>query len=306
MLDFSAASILVAGDVVLDRYWIGDCTRISPEAPVPVVLVRETKAAAGGAANVATNVANLGAKTALVSIIGADGPGDELAALVAAAGVDVGFLRDPHHQTTMKLRIVARNQQVVRADFEETPDREILLSIVALFAEKLPAADAVIFSDYGKGGLTHLRQMMDLVKVQGKRILIDPKGADYTPYHGASVITPNRSELAQVVGRWSTEAEFAQKAFRLRDDLVLDALLVTRSEEGMSLFLGGDHIRLPTVARDVYDVSGAGDTVIATLAAALCVGADFVEAARLANRAAGIVVGKIGTSPITLDELIRG
>lgn len=302
-LDFSAASVVIAGDVMLDRYWIGDASRISPEAPVPVVQVQSTRDVPGGAANVAMNVSGLGAHTILLSVVGCDADGHKLEELLRGSGVEPVFWRDASLSTTVKLRIVARHQQVVRADFEGRPDHETLLPLVDRFCELVRAAGVVIFSDYGKGGLTHMRLMMECANKVGTRILIDPKGSDYAGYRGATTITPNREEFALAVGRWSDESDFERRAFALRDRLELGCLLVTRSEEGMSLFLGERHIRIPTRARQVFDVSGAGDTVIATMATSIAAGHDIESAARLANAAAGIVVGKSGTAPVTLEEL---
>ncbi|CAB3712349.1 Bifunctional protein HldE [Paraburkholderia sediminicola] len=302
-LDCSSAFVIVAGDVMLDRYWFGDSTRISPEAPVPVVHVRRTRDVAGGAANVAINAVNLGARTTLLSIVGDDQDGRSLRSLLESANVQCAFLHDAALQTTVKLRVISRNQQIVRADFEQRPDHELLLPLVARFHEKLESCKTVVFSDYGKGGLVHLGLMMEAGRAAGSTILIDPKGHDYSIYRGATVVTPNRDEFAQAAGKWTDESDFERRAFALRDSLELAALLVTRSEEGMSLFLEGRHIRIPAQAREVYDVSGAGDTVIATMAAAMGAGHNVESAARLANVAAGIVVGKVGTAPITLEEL---
>lgn len=302
-LDFSRAAVLIAGDVMLDRYWVGDTTRISPEAPVPVVHVRQVRETPGGAANVAANVANLGAHAALLSVVGDDRDGLALEDLLRGYGAEPVFLRDPTLPTTVKLRVVARNQQVVRADFEGCPAHELLLPLVDRFCERVDAVGAVVFSDYGKGGLAHVQRMMECARKTRKVVLVDPKGADYSAYRGATTITPNREEFALVAGRWHDEADFERRAFALRDALELGSLLVTRSEEGMSLFLGAQHIRIPTQAREVFDVSGAGDTVISTMAAAMAAGSDIEAAARLANVAAGIVVGKAGTTPITLEEI---
>ncbi|RQT14705.1 D-glycero-beta-D-manno-heptose-7-phosphate kinase [Burkholderia contaminans] len=304
-LNLSNAAVLVAGDVMLDRYWFGDTTRISPEAPVPVVHVSKVHSTAGGAANVAVNIANLGATSSLISVIGTDAAGQDLLEVLQATRVRCEFLRDANFQTTVKLRVLARGQQVVRADFEQKPDHELLLPIVDLFDTQLDAHQAVVFSDYGKGGLSHLLDMMRIARERDKIILVDPKGTDYSAYRGATLLTPNRDEFAQVAGSWSSEEDFEQKAFALCTNLDLRALLVTRSEEGMSLFVNGHHTRISAQAREVYDVSGAGDTVIATLAVALANGYTLEDAARLANRAAGVVVGKVGTAPITLDELVR-
>ena len=303
-IDFSLVTVLVAGDVMLDRYWVGDATRISPEAPVPVVHVREIRETPGGAANVAANIANLGARVAVFSVVGNDRDGMALMDLLRDFGAEPVFLRDPTLPTTVKVRVVARGQQVVRADFEGQPDHEMLLPLVDRFCERVPAAGAIIFSDYGKGGLAHLQRMMACALDASKIVLVDPKGTNYSAYRGATTVTPNREEFALVAGRWHDEADFERRAFTLRDALELDSLLVTRSEEGMSLFLGAKHIRIPTQAREVFDVSGAGDTVISTMATAMAAGLDIESAARLANVAAGIVVGKAGTTPVTLEDLL--
>ena len=303
-IDFSHAHVLVAGDVMLDRYWYGDTARISPEAPVPVVHVRSVKETPGGAANVAVNIANLGARSTLLSIIGDDRDGRILEGLLRQHGIDSVLLRDCTLPTTVKLRLVARQQQIVRADFEERPDHEMMIPIIDSFCERVASAMAVIFSDYGKGGLTHIRQMMDCAAKNGVPVLIDPKGIDYSAYHGAITITPNCEEFERVVGHWNNEADFEQRAFTLRDRLELGSLLVTRSEKGMSLFLDSQHIHIPTQAHEVFDVSGAGDTVIATMATAMAAGHNIEAAARIANTAAGIVVGKSGTMPITIQELL--
>lgn len=302
-IDFSPASVLISGDVMLDRYWLGDTTRISPEAPVPVVHVRQVREALGGAANVAANIANLGAKAILLSVVGNDRDGFALEDLLHSYGIEMVLLRDPMLPTTLKLRVVARGQQVVRADFEGSPDHELLLPLVSLFCERIDSVGAVVFSDYGKGGLAHVQRMMECALNARKHILVDPKGSDYSAYRGATTITPNREEFARVAGHWYNDADFERRAFALRDDLELASLLVTRSEDGMSLFLGNQHIRIPTRAREVFDVSGAGDTVISTMATAMAAGYGIEAAARLANVAAGIVVGKAGTTPITLEDL---
>lgn len=300
---FSSSSIVVVGDVMLDRYWNGDAIRISPEAPVPVVHVRHIHETLGGAANVAVNASNLGARTTLLSVVGDDREGRAIEDMLRICGVEVVFLRDPTVSTTVKLRIIARNQQIVRADFEGRPDHEMLLALVDAFRESISKSGAVVFSDYGKGGLAHLRLMIEHAVNVGAYVLIDPKGSDYSAYRGATVITPNREEFALVAGNWHDENDFERRAFALRDRLELGALLVTRSEEGLSLFLGSRHIRILTTAREVFDVSGAGDTVVATMGTAMSSGLDIEYSARLANVAAGIVVGKSGTTPITLKEL---
>jgi len=297
------ARVLVVGDVMLDRYWFGDVERISPEAPVPVVRVARTDDRLGGAANVARNVAALGAAASLIGVIGADEPGDCVRRLLEASGVAPHLFVDAAVKTTIKLRVIGRTQQLLRIDFENQPTDDALLAKLDEFERVVSDHDVVVFSDYGKGGLTHIPRMIATARAAGRRVLVDPKGSEYARYRGAHIITPNRAELREVVGRWADEAELTTKAQALRRDLGLEALLVTRSEEGMSLYGEGSTLNVPTVAREVFDVSGAGDTVIATMAAALAAGASLEEAVRLSNQAAGIVVGKLGTAVVTADEL---
>jgi len=299
----SAARILVVGDVMLDRYWFGDVSRISPEAPVPVVLVRSEEERPGGAANVARNCVALGAQAQLLSVVGKDESGARLAQLVRQEGIRAKLHRDGSIQTTQKLRVIARQQQLVRIDFERPPSREVLASKLADFKEALPDCDLVILSDYGKGGLAHIANMIRLSRAAGKRVLVDPKGDDYSRYKGASLVTPNRAELREVVGTWKSEKDLEQRAQRLRESLALEALLLTRSEEGMSLYRRGRTLRVKAIEREVYDVSGAGDTVIAAMGVMLAAGMSLEGAMRVANRAAGIVVGKLGTAVATRQEL---
>ena len=297
------ARVLVVGDVMLDRYWFGDASRISPEAPVPVVLVQREEARPGGAANVARNCAALGASTQLLSVVGEDEAGAQLLELVQAEGVRTSFHRDPSIRTTVKLRVVARQQQLVRVDFETSPSREVLASKLADFQQALPECDVVILSDYGKGGLAHISSMISLANAAGKRVLVDPKGDDYSRYAGATIVTPNRAELLEVVGTWKDEADLERRAQALRTELGLEALLLTRSDEGMTLFRAQGALHVKAEEREVYDVSGAGDTVIAALGVMLAVGVGFEEGVKIANRAAGIVVGKLGTAVATREEL---
>jgi len=304
--NFNRAKILVVGDVMLDRYWFGDVNRISPEAPVPVLKVERVEERPGGAANVARNIASLGAHSTLLSVVGADEAGDCLEKLLTQHGnVNALLHRDSTISTTIKLRAVARHQQLLRIDFETQPSHEVLNAKLADFRAKLPDADVVILSDYGKGGLTHISEMIKLAREAGKPVLVDPKGDDYTRYAGATLLTPNRSEFREVAGGWKNEAELNAKAERLRKELKLEALLVTRSEEGMSLYRANEILHEPTQSREVFDVSGAGDTVIATLAVMLACGAEWSHAVRIANRAAGIVVGKLGTAMVSRDEIIQ-
>ena len=297
------ARILVVGDVMLDRYWFGEVTRISPEAPVPVVRVTRIEERPGGAANVARNCAALGARAQLLSVIGTDEAGTRLSELVDAAGVHANLHRDASMPTTVKLRVIGRQQQLLRIDFETPPSSEVLASKLADFEAALQACDAVVLSDYGKGGLAHIADMVSLARAAGTRVLVDPKGHDYSRYLGANIVTPNLSELKEVIGAWDGEADLAARVGKLRAELSLGALLLTRSEQGMTLFDERGAMHVPAQAREVYDVSGAGDTVIAALAVMLAAGASLAEAVKIANRAAGIVVGKLGTAVATRAEL---
>ena len=295
--------LLVVGDVMLDRYWFGEVSRISPEAPVPVVKVERIEERLGGAANVARNALALGAKTALLSVVGDDEAGRSLSRLLAESEIDAGLHVDRDIDTTVKLRVIGRQQQLLRIDFETMPSHEVLQAKLSEFVSRVASCDVVILSDYGKGGLAHISEMIRLARAAGKPVLVDPKGDEWEKYAGATVITPNRSELREVVGRWTSEADLAARVKKLRDELGLEALLVTRSEEGMTLFAADEQHHQPAQAREVFDVSGAGDTVIATLAVMLAAGAGWAEAIHSANVAAGIVVGKLGTAVVTREEL---
>ena len=301
--DTARSRILIVGDVMLDRYWFGEVSRISPEAPVPVVRVERSEERPGGAANVARNAASLGASVSLLSVVGADEPGRTLAGLLAGMGVEVSLHEDAQISTTVKLRVLGRQQQLLRIDFENSPNHEILNAKLAEFRGRVKECDVVILSDYGKGGLAHITEMIALAKAAGKPVLVDPKGDDFARYAGATMLTPNRAELRQVVGGWRDEKELERKAEHLRQELGLEALLVTRSEEGMSLFSAAGAMHEAAVAREVYDVSGAGDTVISALAVMLASGAELPQAVHLANVAAGVVVGKLGTATCSLEEL---
>ncbi|WP_297922900.1 D-glycero-beta-D-manno-heptose-7-phosphate kinase [Metallibacterium sp.] len=298
-----AAHILVVGDVMLDRYWFGAVERISPEAPVPVARVQREQDRLGGAANTALNVTSLGAQATLLSVVGSDEPGRRLQQLLAESPIRSALHEDVNLRTTLKLRVIARQQQLLRMDFETAPDHELLAVQGARYAAELPEHDAVLFSDYGKGGLAHVGEMVQAARASGRIVLVDPKGRDYSRYAGATLITPNRTEFTEVVGDWHGEAELGARAQRLREDLNLQAVLVTRAEEGMTLFSAAGRLHVATAAREVFDVSGAGDTVIATLAAMLGAGASLEDAVRAANRAAGIVVGKQGTASVSAAEL---
>ena len=303
---FENAKVLVAGDVMLDRYWFGDVERISPEAPVAVLKVARVEERPGGAANVARNIAALGAHCTLLSVVGDDEAGNCLEKLLAAqVNIQAMLQRDRTISTTIKLRAIARHQQLLRIDFETPPSHEVLHAKLADFRAQLPLADVVVLSDYGKGGLAHIAEMIQLARAAGKPVLVDPKGDDYQRYRGATLLTPNRSEFREVAGGWKSEAELNAKAEKLRTELQLVALLVTRSEDGMSLFRADEVLHEPTHTREVFDVSGAGDTVIATLATMLASGADLPDAMRIANRAAGIVVGKLGTAVVSREEILQ-
>ena len=297
------ARVLVVGDVMLDRYWYGAVDRISPEAPVPVVRVSREEERCGGAANVAFNAATLGAQASLLTVVGDDEASHKLEALVAKTGISTHFGRDADLKTTVKLRVIGRQQQLIRLDFENTPNHEILAGQTAVFESLLPQHGAVLFSDYGKGGLAHVSDMIAKARAAGKPILIDPKGSDYSRYQNATVITPNRAELQQVVGSWNSEAELRTKVQNLRSQLQLEAVLLTRSEEGMTLFDADGELTVSAQAREVFDVTGAGDTVIATMAALAAAGLSLRDALPHANRAGGIVVGKFGTATVSFEEL---
>ncbi len=300
---FSSARVLVVGDTMLDRYWFGNVERISPEAPVPVAKIESMDQRAGGAGNVAHNIAALGGQVALLSVVGQDEAARELEHIIQSNGVQTFLQHDANIATTVKLRVLSRNQQLLRIDFEEQPGRDTLEQLHHRFRSLLPDYDAVILSDYGKGCLFQVADMIDLAHEHNKPVLVDPKGDDYEKYAGAYLITPNRNELRQVVGSWHSEAELTDKAQALRRHLQLGALLLTRSEEGMSLY-EPDHIsHQPTRAQEVFDVSGAGDTVIATMGLALAAGLSLRQAMHIANAAAGVVVAKLGTAVCSQQEL---
>ncbi len=301
------AKILVVGDVMLDRYWFGEVSRISPEAPVPIVKIEtdRTKESPGGAANVAVNAAALEANVVLLSVVGDDEPGRRLAQLLEKAGVKANLHRDGEIATTVKLRVIGgRQHQLLRIDFEKPPSREVLRDKLDDYRRMVADRDIVVLSDYGKGGLTHIAQMIEIARAKGKTVLVDPKGDDYSRYAGATVVTPNRAELREVVGSWKDENELTAKAQALRERLGLRALLVTRGAEGMTLYEAGrSRHEQAREEHEVIDVSGAGDTVIATLAVMLGAGMELEEAVRVANVAAGIKVLKFGTAVVHPEEL---
>ena len=297
------AKVLVVGDVMLDRYWYGAVDRISPEAPVPVVRITREENRLGGCANVAFNAVSVGAQASLLSVVGDDEASHLLQDLIAKSGITPYFGRDAQLKTTVKLRVIGRQQQLLRVDFENTPQNEVLSSQTQQFMQLLPDHPVVLFSDYGKGGLAHVTDMIAAARKANKAVLIDPKGSDFSRYAGATCITPNRAELQQVVGGWNSEEELSTKAHNLRKQLQLDAVLLTRSEEGMTLFDAQGAAHIAAQAREVFDVTGAGDTVIATLAALVAAGMSLREAMPWANRAGGVVVGKFGTATVSYEEL---
>jgi len=297
------AKVLVVGDVMLDRYWYGAVDRISPEAPVPVVRINREENRLGGCANVAFNAVSVGAQASLLSVVGDDEASHLLQDLIAKSGITPYFGRDDQLKTTVKLRVIGRQQQLLRVDFENTPQNEVLSSQTQQFMQLLPDHPVVLFSDYGKGGLAHITDMIAAARKANKAVLIDPKGSDFFRYAGASCITPNRAELQQVMGAWTSEEELKSKVNHLRKELRIDAVLLTRSEEGMSLFDDQGATHIAAQAREVFDVTGAGDTVIATLAALVAAGMSLRDAMPWANRAGGIVVGKFGTATVSYEEL---
>lgn len=299
----AARRLLVVGDVMLDRYWFGAVERISPEAPVPVVHVQREQDRLGGAANVALNVKTLGGQVTLLCMLGIDDGAKRLHQLLSEHGVNAVLGEDASLQTIVKLRVIGRNQQLLRIDFEQEPDHEVLAQMLSDFQRELTRHDVVLFSDYGKGGLAHIPRMIELARAAGKPVLVDPKGSDYARYAGASVITPNRSELMQVVGSWLSESDLEHKAQQLRQQLGLQALVLTRSEEGMSLYEANQVSHFKAQVREVADVIGAGDTVIATLALMLACGLPLQQAMEISNRAGGLVVAKFGTSTLSYEEL---
>jgi len=295
--------MLVVGDVMLDRYWFGEVSRISPEAPVPVVRIERREERLGGAANVARNAAALGAHSGLLGVVGRDEAGEQVEALLRDSSIHSYLKRDEAISTIIKLRVIGRQQQMVRIDFEDAPTETVLRDKFTQFRALLPDYDVLIFSDYNKGSLVNVAEMIREARAAGKIVMVDPKGDDFSMYAGATILTPNKSELRRIVGNWKSEDQLTDKAQALRTELGLEALLLTRSEEGMSLYTDQEVLHVHADAREVFDVSGAGDTVIATMAAMLGAGAPLDVALATANRAGGIVVGKLGTATVTREEL---
>ena len=302
---FKGLNILVVGDLMLDYYWSGQTTRVSPEAPVPIVKVTKKESRAGGAGNVALNIASLAANVTLLGIVGNDKEADELEELLVTKGVTCDFIKSKNAPTACKLRIVAQHQQLIRLDFEEPLQNFDYTELLTHYKKALAGTDVVIFSDYAKGVLAHIPQLLELANTQGVKSFVDPKGIDFSPYSGATLITPNRSEFQAVVGPCSNNEQIINKGQALLEQFNIEALLVTLSEQGMALIKKSDAYFLPTHAREVFDVTGAGDTVIASMALGVASGLGLQHAMHLANMAAGIVVGKFGTSTVSSHELNR-
>jgi len=301
---FNQAQVLVIGDLMLDRYWHGDTSRISPEAPVPVVRVQDAEERAGGSGNVALNIAALGAGTTVMGYTGDDEAADALQDILESAGISCAFERIPGCSTVTKLRVLSRHQQLIRLDFEDGFSEQRSDMLVARAARLMGQAGAVVLSDYGKGTLRDIPALIAAARHSQTPVFIDPKGTEFERYRGATLITPNLHEFEAVVGHCANDQAIEEKGMKLIRELELDALLVTRSERGMTLLRKAQPVlHLPTKAREVFDVTGAGDTVIATLAAGVAAGLDLAQATALSNLAAGIVVGKLGTATVTPAEL---
>lgn len=301
--NLSAASVLVVGDVMLDRYFNGDSQRISPEAPVPVVRINNITDKAGGAANVARNIAHLDGKVALLGIIGQDAEGDSLQQLLASEHIESQLYRQQTLPTIAKMRVISRQQQVVRLDVEQTFRQEDAQALTEQFQKIYQHYDIILFSDYNKGSLAHIQPMIQQAKAAGKTVLVDPKQADLSVYAGADIITPNLGEFRLAGGETHSEQAMLDSARKLMQHAKLGAILLTRSEQGMSLITPTEHHHFPAQVLEVSDVTGAGDTVIATLAVMLGAGMNIASATELANLAAGIVVSKSGAATVAPEEL---
>ena len=302
--EYEQASVLVVGDVMLDRYWHGPVTRISPEAPVPVVNVKDIEERPGGAANVALNIAALGAKSSLVGLVGNDEAAQAITDSLHSVNVETNFVTVPNAPTITKLRVLSRHQQLIRLDFEESFFEVDSTDLLKNMEVALKASNVVILSDYNKGSLADVQTMIQLAKKHDAKVLVDPKGSEFEKYRGATLLTPNLSEFEAVVGHCQSDQELFERGAQLVKSLELDALLVTRSEHGMTLIReNSEPFHLPTQAQEVFDVTGAGDTVIAILASSIAAGSSFEDACALANVGAGVVVGKIGTSTVNTVEL---
>lgn len=293
--------ILVCGDAMLDLYWFGEVSRISPEAPVPVVLLERSEERAGAAANVARNCRAMGADVTLIAACGLDERGGQLKALIERE--EIKFLACDCKVTTQKLRIIGRNQQIARIDIDPGVGADALAHLSEQFASEVAAADVVVLSDYGKGALAEVPGLIAAAKRAGRTVLVDPKGYHYDQYRGADVVKPNLDEMRALVGGWRTEYELEQKARKIRTDAGIGAVMLTRASEGMTLYTERGTVSIDSEAREVFDVSGAGDTSIAALAVGMARGLPLEAAARYANKAAGIVVGRFGTAVATEAEV---
>ncbi|WCE29295.1 bifunctional D-glycero-beta-D-manno-heptose-7-phosphate kinase/D-glycero-beta-D-manno-heptose 1-phosphate adenylyltransferase HldE [Vibrio sp. SCSIO 43137] len=302
--DYSQSGVLIVGDVMLDRYWYGPTGRISPEAPVPVVKVEDNEERPGGAANVAMNIAALGGGVTVVGLVGEDEPAQVLTDTLSSLKVNCDFVALKDYPTITKLRVMSRGQQLIRLDFEDKFEGTNPELILNKMEAALPQVKSVVLSDYAKGALEHVQQLIQKARKAGVPVFIDPKGADFERYRGATLLTPNMAEFELVVGKVKDEQELVEKGLELIERYDFDALLVTRSEHGMTLLRKGEEpFHLPTLAKEVFDVTGAGDTVISVLAASVAAGKPLDEACALANAAAGVVVGKLGTSTLSTIEL---
>lgn len=296
-------SILVCGDVMLDLYWSGDVSRISQEAPVPVVKIEKTEVRAGAASNVARNCKAMGANVAVSGIVGSDADAQSIQNILFNDLIEFSLTRDYTINTIRKLRVIGKNQQIVRVDFEESPCHESVVEFGEKAVDLMKSFDIILFSDYGKGALDQISSLIKEAKLVGKTVLVDPKGHDYEKYRGADLVKPNIHEMKELVGGWSSEEELSLKAMRLISDGGIGAVLLTRGADGMTLYQASGTTHIMATAKEVYDVSGAGDTGIAAFAVALTRGYNFIEAAHFANKASGIVVGKFGTAVANMEEV---
>lgn len=298
------AKVLVIGDIMLDRYWFGDVERISPEAPVPVVLVNEVQSRLGGAGNVALNITSLGARCSLIGVVGEDEAGATVQEIASGAAVDQKLVVDPSMQTSIKQRVISRNQQLLRADFETRPNPATHQKIEELAESLIDQHDVIVLSDYGKGSLERVQGLISIAKAHNKPVLVDPKGSDFKRYEGATLITPNLKEFERVAGDVVDDKDLEVKAKNLISQNKISALLVTLSEKGMKLFQASeDTVHSPAKSQEVYDVSGAGDTVIGVMAMCMATRQEMSQSLKIANHAAGVVVSKIGTATVDPEEL---
>jgi D-beta-D-heptose 7-phosphate kinase / D-beta-D-heptose 1-phosphate adenosyltransferase len=296
-------NIIVVGDVMLDSYWLGSTTRISPEAPVPIVKIEKKEFKAGGAANVAANIASLGNAVKLLGMVGKDEAGKQLTQILEQLNVECNFINSIDHQTITKLRVISQSQQLLRIDFDSPFNLEAKDEFEKLFLNSLQGVNVLVLSDYNKGTLCNCSYMINTAKNRGIKVIVDPKGNDFSIYRGSTILTPNYSEFEAIVGFCNDDEAILDKAKKLIIELELEALLITRSEHGMTLVQDDKMFNIKATAQQVFDVTGAGDTVVAVLAVYLSAGKSFKESATAANRAAGKVVAKLGTSVVTMEEI---